>query len=572
MIPAFKKLLMGVVDRNEGVTSDGTAMLQSAMVSTNSLSARPGTRGRRNLDVGKVCSYELIRALDHNLCLMGCGGLYTFLPLAQQSRVLQAGEVRYLVETAPWGSFQVPPGTPWKRSVVKNVVSGEKRFEQPSVWPNGGDMPLLVLGGDEASPNLTSYQWLSGRMHLRVAWVRDSAHRCWNDAKLGLQAADCWCDILETLQIIQTLHGPWSSKAWYKQLVESAKSHMAHSNAADPLFSVLFEHIADEMNHLVKSPPGSEAHREEVWDCLKQADVLSSTGARVSMTRWFNWCEKYDLMDKQYYTHLFFFVLMAIQTGIYKIVYEAPIFGVETSLGKTAIKKANARLAKTSPLKEEAAANNIEEQRSTCKNQVELACVLIGQFALPIRARLALACLKPLWSAFGKEVNACRDNAFFDVQLSFARHGYSYTLLRVWRVLRNKEVLDSCQLSNAKCSSQFYTDQISSSPASSSNAPAPSPVPITWHVSDQESSHHVNLVWRLCWCLIRQRGMSMAQWTSLPPLRFITLLCPSSTVRRDTLAALRATWDTMVDVEHLQFVNPAIKPLLRKVGGLDQAT
>eukprot|EP00971_Amphidinium_carterae_P148295 2939426-Amphidinium_carterae.1 len=63
--------------------------------------------------------------------------------------------------------------------VIVNTESGERRWELKT-WQ---DSPTcLVLTGDESAVNLRVVHWLIAKMQARVIWVKDPAHRSWNDA------------------------------------------------------------------------------------------------------------------------------------------------------------------------------------------------------------------------------------------------------------------------------------------------------------------------------------------------------------------------------------------------------
>ena len=70
--------------------------------------------------------------------------------------MLLPSEVRYMVPVSqPWGDFEVPDGVPWKRSAIKKVTSGKKRYEVASSWCNN-QPAVRVLSMDEAATNLSA--------------------------------------------------------------------------------------------------------------------------------------------------------------------------------------------------------------------------------------------------------------------------------------------------------------------------------------------------------------------------------------------------------------------------------
>lgn len=129
-MPSFKTAVMGIIDKEAAPTQALAVQLHSAMASliaSHAASAVAKRKAARGADKERVSSYEILRALDHGLVLSGGDGLKTFMPLPAASRRLQAGEVRYMSEVGKWGSFDIPVGAPWKRSIVKDVTTGAKR-------------------------------------------------------------------------------------------------------------------------------------------------------------------------------------------------------------------------------------------------------------------------------------------------------------------------------------------------------------------------------------------------------------------------------------------------------------
>lgn len=150
-MPSFNSAVMGIIAKEAPATQAIAARLHSVMsslMSSHRAGAGATPKVARSVEKERVSSYELLRALGHCLVLAECGGLKAFLPLPEASRRLQPGEVRYLVAVDKWGSYDIPANVPWKRSVVKNITTGEKRYEQPSSWPSGRP-PILTLNGGE---------------------------------------------------------------------------------------------------------------------------------------------------------------------------------------------------------------------------------------------------------------------------------------------------------------------------------------------------------------------------------------------------------------------------------------
>ena len=109
----------------------------------------------------------MMRALDRQLILAGLGGLKAFAPHKERCTRLQAGEIRYEVEMEPWDEYAniLPPGTPWKRQCVINLITKKKRFEV-SRCRCPRPLPLLCATTDEGGGNMPMVQFMQGDLHL----------------------------------------------------------------------------------------------------------------------------------------------------------------------------------------------------------------------------------------------------------------------------------------------------------------------------------------------------------------------------------------------------------------------
>eukprot|EP00971_Amphidinium_carterae_P325223 6455395-Amphidinium_carterae.1 len=195
-------------------------------------------------------SWQLAKALDHALKLYGLKGLSFFVEKAEYSCILKAAEIREWVDMdiAECG-HAVPSGVPWQQPIIVDSTSGERRSEMKN-WV--ASPTLLVLTGDEASSNLRMLHWLTGKVKGRVLWFRDPAHRSWNDARAGLRDTGLWVDILESLQVMSTLQGPWRTGSWWSEMKASAVQHIAKGSWQDPWFVALLDELSAEYGHIVQ--------------------------------------------------------------------------------------------------------------------------------------------------------------------------------------------------------------------------------------------------------------------------------------------------------------------------------
>ena len=111
--------------------------------------------------------YQMFRALDHALRLSGNGGCRSWLPLPEVYRLLGPIEIRYMHTCdAPWAGYDAKV---WKRSCVKDMQTGAKRFEVAvRAAEHGG--PALGIFADEHGVQLSTLQKAMAKLKLRWQW------------------------------------------------------------------------------------------------------------------------------------------------------------------------------------------------------------------------------------------------------------------------------------------------------------------------------------------------------------------------------------------------------------------
>eukprot|EP00971_Amphidinium_carterae_P349829 6491249-Amphidinium_carterae.3 len=162
---------------------------------------------------------------------------------------------------------------------------------------------LLVMVGDESSVNLSLFHWMASVGEVNTVFIRDVAHRSWNDAKLGIVSAGLWGDFLELMTIMFTLQGPWLSAAWFTEMQEAAEIHMSRANENCPWFQSCADELVLELGAECKADPHTEEGRKEVWEKLKERTCLDRRGQCVTTTRWFQWVHRYASYQKHHWSH-----------------------------------------------------------------------------------------------------------------------------------------------------------------------------------------------------------------------------------------------------------------------------
>ena len=89
---------------------------------------------RKHHAAPRMKAFQLAQAVDHQLEAVGLG-LQTFMvPPSHRSRPLRASEFRYFVKAAaPPPGVELPAGTTAMRVVVKDRVTGAKKWECPAL-------------------------------------------------------------------------------------------------------------------------------------------------------------------------------------------------------------------------------------------------------------------------------------------------------------------------------------------------------------------------------------------------------------------------------------------------------
>ena len=180
-----------------------------------------------------AAQFHLARALDGQLQWAGLAGLAAFSPLPEHCRILKATEYRYFVNCAPWDSY---PAAEWRRSVVKDFATGEKRYEVP-VGAQSPSRSVLVQFADECASQLMS-------------------------------------TLYEATHVKNIPRGPWKSGKWRLGMQESMGEHSQRNTHENPLFQAMFPELQREMQRYgrglkLTAEPDTHAAQRQVWHWLK---------------------------------------------------------------------------------------------------------------------------------------------------------------------------------------------------------------------------------------------------------------------------------------------------------------
>jgi len=170
----------------------------------------------------RKAAYDHLRALDHALRLVGLG-LADFVPeqdgtwVAEPPGPLRPFEQRLWVAWQHEWPYPVPPEhrARGKKSILLNQSTGEQKYELPEFVQ---ERPCLALYGDEGSKFLSCVPFLQHHLKARVVWLRDPAHRQWNDYRNAVKHVGLRPLFYEMCLALNMRHGPWLSCSFFQQL------------------------------------------------------------------------------------------------------------------------------------------------------------------------------------------------------------------------------------------------------------------------------------------------------------------------------------------------------------------
>ena len=516
---------------------------------------------------------HLCQAVQHSLQLYGLD-MRHFMADEAACRRLRIQEIRYMVDMpkASITAYVVPEDVPCKLPVVKHLGSSNKHAEVDGKVL--ASPSLMVFCGDESSVNLKLFHWMVGVADVKAWYIRDQAHRSWNDCKLAIQGAGLWGDFLEIMTIMGTLQGPWLSAGWYYQQLEAAKMHLSASSHQCPFFMACYDELAAELGKDSQVELHSDEGMKLIWQRLQSSGCLDNRGQRTTTTRWFQWVHSYHHYHKHYWCHFYFLLIVGHYSGLFPSVQQAPLPGDHAFFTKDDLSRKKVKKGATAASQQPAEAGssttmqqaNAEEiNKNKCKNTLHLAANLMASSGLRRRSTILLECLRLFCSVQAEEVKAAGDQSVrAKQQYSYARDKGKWVLSQSFAKLTNMSVLKSMDF-ELEGNGAWYKDQCKTFfGAASSSAVAPKEFcSFDLHPSDEDEEVYAMIFFKLTVKLAKQKAITMNYWSDLPPNQFI-LLSKAST-RDQALETQRRNWACLVECEHQQHKNPALHALLQQL-------
>lgn len=266
-------------------------------------------RTRKAKDDQRRGSLHLIRALDHQLRLVGLGWASS-ARLDCRSRFLGKSEVRCAAVVVGTATTPLFGRGSWSRAWPP-----ARSVSRPRGHPPGGSLPLLLAHRDGASTNLCSLQFMVGALGLRIIAWRGPMHRIWNDFKDAVHDCEAWGDISECTHILGLSRGPWQSCAWWRRRSFSAATSTRRTSATRCGWRFWGALAGDFAPHRHVGPGGSREEQHEqhwLWNCVK-----GCTDNRPTLTRWFEVVARCNSYEAEYTAHFLAILLALKDMGVY---------------------------------------------------------------------------------------------------------------------------------------------------------------------------------------------------------------------------------------------------------------
>jgi len=129
-------------------------------------------------------------------------------------------------------------------------------------------------------------------LKLRGYIQADPWHIGWGATKHAVADAGLYLLLVESTVVCNLRHGPWLGAGFFGQLRESATRYFACATWRCELFQRFYPCICQDRwrsHGVVALHFESDEHKADVFESLKASPIISKTGGRVRLLRWFSW-------------------------------------------------------------------------------------------------------------------------------------------------------------------------------------------------------------------------------------------------------------------------------------------
>eukprot|EP00971_Amphidinium_carterae_P161531 3202573-Amphidinium_carterae.3 len=316
---------------------------------------------------------------------------------------------------------------------------------------------LLVLCMDQGPVNQCSLAFMKSELRLAVTEVRDYYHRFANDISLAINRGGCFGHYIQSLAYLNVQHGPWSSQAFYAEMIEQALLASSLLAPDDALLLSLWPSILAD-NPLFEGDSGPEplensfAGRKRFLTQLPNLPVFKNRGTKASTTRWFSWTSAWSTMDAYFHTKLFVVTLLCMSRGWCKSLGELKSDVVIPSSKKrkeptAAVKGSTASSSKQTAVVE--ARENIGKIRQQCSNSLHLSARLMWNSEARCLLRMLYLVTRDSWSSFSRVTADMRGRSSVgEIYAGLANHSWLEALCATLRRTMDGRELVRCGMAS----------------------------------------------------------------------------------------------------------------------------
>ena len=179
------------------------------------------------------------------------------------------------------------------RRACVEYADGKRYYEAPRRIRNGAldDYTIHILP-DQGPKSWRGYMWLMFHLKLRGYIQADPWHIGWGATKHAVADAGLYLLLIESTVVCNLRHGPWLGAGFLGQLRESATRYFACATWRCELFQRFYPGICQDRwrsHGVVALNFESDEHKADVFESLKASPIISKTGGRVRLLRWFSW-------------------------------------------------------------------------------------------------------------------------------------------------------------------------------------------------------------------------------------------------------------------------------------------
>lgn len=513
---------------------------------------------KRQAVIERQASHNAVRALDHTLQFLG-HGLNRFIPAEGVApRVLKPFERRETIKHP--GPFDDGLPQEIREAAVKFVVvdtqAQKKRYELAEYKAATG-RPCLSIWTDRGPDMMASSFFITGHLGARVVWMHDRFHDKWNAVEKAIKGVNMWPLVQDLLHVVNLFQGPWVSKAWYKQFLETWSVWLEHGDTNNELWLALYDRIALDRgaDRAILCDP-KDIQRFMV--SLSDSACCGRSSTKVSMRSWFSLFNRLDEFLPDWNLILFGLCFLQLEMGVVKKPSDLPIWGSGVARGHVG---GGAPEPAT-----------LEDLRKECRNALHMGSVILGDTKKRHLAAMLLELVRPLWSGFVKMEEGMKGEKNIEQYfVGFATGKFYYVVRRVFNAFSDGAKLPSMgfsldvevgagqgkplkkpKVSELGKQSSIFTDKVSDA-----------------HRSELDLAEDMLA---LAHTLVKENALNELEYTHCLPgqLALLATNCQATTTRG--LASLQRFWEVWEAAEARMHGDASVRWVLKSIPWMQNTT